>query len=232
MGVCMKRYDIFLFDADGTLYDYDMAEANALKAMFDYCGFDYSENIRIKYREINSQVWESYEKGEISKDLLQTLRFERLFDNIGVRCDANEFNTNYLYELGKGAFLIDGALEVCRYIVSCGKKIYIVTNGILATQKSRIEHSLIRDYISDFFVSELVGFQKPDVRYFEYVFSHIPNVGKDKILIVGDSLSADIQGGSNAGIDSCWFNEFEKENHSDIMPTYQIQSLSQITKFI
>ena len=152
----MKKYDIFLFDADGTLYDYDVAEAKALKTMFAYCGFDYSENTRTIYREINSQVWESYEKGVISKDDLQTLRFERLFDNIGVRYDANEFNKNYLYELGKCAFLIDGALDICKYIVSCEKKIYIVTNGFLATQKSRIEHSLIRDYISDFFVSRIL----------------------------------------------------------------------------
>jgi len=108
----LKKYDIFLFDADGTLYDYDKAEANALKTMFDYCGFDYSESIRTKYREFNSQVWESYEKGEISKEDLQTLRFSRLFNDIGIRYDEKDFNKKYLAELGKGTFLIDGALEI------------------------------------------------------------------------------------------------------------------------
>ena len=228
----MKKYDIFLFDADGTLFDYDMAEAKALKIMFDRCGFYYTETLRQKYREINSQVWESYEKGIISKEELQPLRFMRLFDEIGVRYDAKDFNEKYLYELGKGGFLIDGALEICEYIVSRSKKIYIVTNGILATQTSRIQHSLIKDYISDFFVSEFIGYQKPHVSYFEYVFSHIPQVGKDKILIIGDSLSADIQGGCNAGIDSCWFNEARAENYTDIIPTYEIHKLSDIQKFI
>jgi 2-haloacid dehalogenase len=157
----MKNYDIFLFDADGTLFDYDMAEVNALKIMFDYYEFNYSENVRLKYREINSQVWNDYEKGEITKEELQTLRFMRLFNDIGVYCDVKKFNEKYLLELGKGTFLVDGALEICKKITSRNKKIYIVTNGILATQKARIEHSLIKEYISDFFVSEFIGFQKP-----------------------------------------------------------------------
>ena len=228
----MKKYDIFLFDADGTLYDYDMAEANALKTMFDNCGFNYPENIRTLYREINTQVWKSYEQGEISKEALQTLRFTRLFGNIGVSYDEKDFNQRYLAELGKGAFLIDGALEICQKINSCGKKIFIVTNGILATQESRIKHSLIKDYISDFFVSEFVGFQKPDIRYFDYVFSHIPQIEKDKILIIGDSLTADIAGGSNAGIDSCWFNEKRSVNCTGITPTYEISSLDELQKLI
>lgn len=228
----MKKYDIFLFDADGTLFDYDMAEANALKIMFDNCCFDYTESIRQKYREINSQVWDSFEKGEISKEELQTSRFIRLFDYIGVHYDAKNFNEKYLYELGRGAFLIDGALEICEHIVSNSKKIYIVTNGILATQTSRIKHSLIKDYISDFFVSELIGYQKPHILYFEYIFSHIPKVGKEKVIIIGDSLSADIQGGCNAGIDNCWFNAAKKENNTDIIPTYEIHKLSEIQKFI
>ena len=102
----------------------------------------------------------------------------------------------------------------------------------MATQTSRIKHSRIKDYISDFFVSEFVGFQKPHIAYFEYVFDHIPQIEKDKVLIIGDSLSADIAGGITAGIDSCWFNEHNKENHTDIVPTYEINKLGELQKFI
>jgi YjjG family noncanonical pyrimidine nucleotidase len=228
----MKKYDTFLFDADGTLFDYDMAEDNALKIMFDYCGFEYSQSIRQIYREKNFQVWASYEKGEITKEELQTLRFSRLFNDIGVHYDEKNFNERYLIELGKGSFLIDGALQICKEITSRNKNIFIVTNGILTTQKLRIEHSLIKEYISDFFVSEFVGFQKPHALYFDYVFSHIPQVNKDRILIIGDSLTADIAGGNNAGIDSCWFNKSGETNNTDITPTYEINSLSELNKFI
>ena len=228
----MNKYDVFLFDADGTLYDYDKAEENALKIMFNYCEFDYSESIRLKYREINSQVWASYEKGEITKAELQTLRFSRLFNDIGVDYDVKTFNEKYLNELGKGSFLIDGALEICKKITSVNKKIYIVTNGILTTQKARIEHSQIKEYVSDFFVSEFIGSQKPHRQYFEYVFSHIPQVEKDRVLIIGDSLSADIAGGNNAGIDSCWFNRSGNINKTEIKPTYEISKLNELDKYI
>ena len=227
-----KKYDIFLFDADNTLYDYDKAEAYALKTMFDSCGFDYNECVRAKYQEINSGLWKDYEDGKISKADLQIVRFEKFFDEIDVKHDATDFNVRYLAELGRGAFLIDGALEICKEIVSHGKLIYIVTNGILATHESRIKHSLIEEYISDFFVSEFVGYQKPEIEYFEYVFSHIPIIPIEKILIVGDSLTADIVGGHNAGIDSCWFNEHKKVNNTGTQPTYEIHKLAELSKFV
>ena len=128
--------------------------------------------------------------------------------------------------------MIDGAFEICNKIVSHGKKIYIVSNGILATHEARHEHSPIRQFVSDTFVSEFVGYKKPDKEYFDYVFAHIPNVAKEKILIIGDSLSADIAGGNNAGIDSCWFNEHSKENCTDAVPTYEINRLCELKKFI
>ena len=228
----MKKYDIFLFDADNTLFDYDMAEENALKIMFDKCGFDYSENIRQKYREINSMEWAKYERGEISKENLQVSRFARLFEYIKADYDAAYFNGKYLNELGKGAFLIDGALEICEYIAANNKKIYIVTNGILATQTARITHSSIKDYISGFFVSEFIGYSKPHIKYFEYVFENIKKAERDKVIIIGDSLTADIAGGNNAGIDSCWFNLSGKVNDTDISPVYEINSLVGLREFV
>jgi len=188
----MKKYEIFLFDADNTLYDYDKAEENALKTMFDYCGFSYVADIRARYREINTEVWAAYEKGELSVTEFPLLRFPRLFDEIGEQYDASDFNRKYLAELGKGACLIDSAEDICKAIVSANKQIFIVTNGLLATQESRINHSLIKDYISNYFVSSAVGYQKPDNRFFEHVFSNIPQINKEKTLIIGDSLTADI----------------------------------------
>ena len=228
----MKKYDVFLFDADGTLFDFDKAEANALETMFAFRHFDYSEQLRSKYREFNSQVWSQYEKGEITKEELQTLRFKRLFAYAGITCDEKTFNAQYLYELGKGTFLIPDALDICEAIAAKGKRIYIVTNGILATQQSRIKHSQIKDYISDFFVSEHIGFQKPHPSYFEYVFTSIKGIDKTKTLIIGDSLSADIAGGNTAGLDSCWLNLARQKNNTDIIPTYEIFALSELHDFV
>jgi len=233
----MKKYDIFLFDADGTLFDFDRAEKNALEAALKKCGFSYSPQVLAQYREINTDVWKRYERGEITKEELQPLRFNRLFSATGASggsgadYDGTGVNAEYLYELGKSPFLIDGALKICEEIHSLNKKIYIVTNGILAVQKARIEHSAISKYIEDFFVSEFIGFQKPQKEYFDYVLSHIEAAQKEKILIIGDSLSADIAGGNTAGIDSCWLNSGGAVNDTGIKPLYIVESLYELRKF-
>jgi len=228
----MKKYDIFLFDADSTLFNFDMAEKNAFTVMCENYGIAYTESLLQKYRAISAELWDSFEKGKITSKELQESRFSRLFDYLGVHHDTMEFNRKYLHELGTGAYLIDGALEICEYIASLNKKIFIITNGITVTQTSRIKNSRIKDYVSGLFVSEFVGFQKPHISYFNYVLTHIPQVGKDKLLIVGDSLTADIQGGYNAGIDNCWFNSTGASNHTDIVPTYEVRELIELKKFI
>jgi len=228
----MKKYDVFLFDADDTLYDFAKSEEVAMRTAFTDCGFAYSESVLRAYIEINRKAWDDFGKGAISKSELQTLRFSRLLDSLGLRWDADDLNARYLFELGKGTYLIEGAYDICKAIAGAGKLIYIVTNGILATQQSRIKHSLIKDFVSDFFVSEFVGCQKPQKEYFDYVFAHIPAAGKDKMLIVGDSLASDIAGGNNAGIDTCWFNERGAPNDSGITPTYEIKELAKLLIFI
>jgi len=228
----MKKYDIFLFDADNTLYDYDLAEKNALTTIMAQQGLNYSEEVREKYREINMDAWARFENGEITKAELQSSRFERLFKHMDVSVDGTTFNKLYLEQLGRGSFLIDGAYEICKSIVEHEKKLYIVTNGLLATQEARIKHSKISQYISGAFISEVVGFEKPHVKYFEHVFSNIPSVSNEQVIIIGDNLRADIAGGINAGIDTCWFNLRLEENKTGIAPTYEITKLSELYKFI
>ena len=228
----MKKYDVFLFDADGTLFDFDKAEIEAFKSTFKAFDFEYSDVILGIYKKVNAAAWEAFEKGERSKEEIVIWRFDELFRNLGVECCSKYFNEMYLKELGKGAFLIDGAVEVCREIVACGKQIFIITNGVFSVQESRRKSSLINPYITDTFVSEAVGFQKPDIRYFDHVFANIAPVEKEQILVIGDSLSADIAGGNLAGVDTCWFNPLGIKNTSDIRSTYEVCLLEELQKFI
>jgi len=228
----MKKYDIFLFDADNTLYDFDKASAHALKTLFGEYDIHYTDDIPMRFIDIGIPLWHSYEKGGMSDKELQRLRFVQLFKELDVQHDPIEFNAKYLYELGKCAFLIDGALDICKNIAVRGKQLFIVTNGFLASQESRQRHSPIKEYISGAFISETIGHKKPSQEYFEHVFSHMPQAKKENIIIVGDSLSADIAGGNAAGIDSCWFNIHGIENRTKAAPTYEISKLREFEKFI
>ena len=51
---------------------------------------------------------------------------------------------------------------------------------------------------------------------------------KSSALMLGDSLTSDIAGAANAGVDSCWFNPQGKENATAIRPTYEVRSLCQV----
>ena len=228
----MKEYDVYLFDADGTLFDFDMAEVSAFRSVFQIFAFEYSDGILERYRDISEKLWASFEVGEISLEELQVQRFSRLLDDIGLQCDARDLNEKYLIELGKGTFLNEGAFEICKELASHGKEIYIVTNGNTEVQKSRISNSRINDYVSGYYVSESVGFQKPDVRFFDAVFADMSQTSKERIIIIGDSLSADIVGGINAGIDTCWYNGRKIENLTGIVPTYEIHELCKLLSVI
>ena len=82
------------------------------------------------------------------------------------------------------------------------------------------------------FFSEEVGAAKPHLAYFEYVFEHISNVKKEELLLIGDSISSDMQGGMNAGIDTLWYNPSHEALPSFLQVTYEFDSLHQIQQFL
>lgn len=222
------NYNVILFDADGTLFDYDKAEAHALEKAFKHFNFKYKEESELKnYKIINKEIWIDYENGKIDSKNLRTERFRRLFENFEEKIDFNEFSNIYLSLLAKGIFLIDGAEEVCRYLFE-KYKIVILTNGIKDVQLSRIKNSSLNKYIHDIITSEETGYKKPDVGIFDYTFNRIEHFDKGTTLIIGDSLSSDIQGGINYKIDTCWYNPIDEENKSGLKPNYEIKDLRQL----
>lgn len=141
--------------------------------------------------------------------------------------DGILFENNYRNYLEEGNQLIQGAFEFINQIES-EYDLYIVTNGVSKTQYKRLRNAGLHSMFKDIFVSEDTGYQKPMKEYFDYVFERIPNFAPEEGLIIGDSLSADMKGGYVAGIDTCWFNPEKKSNHSEIVPTYEVQNFEEL----
>lgn len=225
------KYKYILLDADDTLFDFKLAEEKSIKKSLDYFNISYVDNIVDNFREINKELWKKYELGEITKENLQVERFKRLFKNLSVDEDPEKFNNYYLEQLASESVLINGAEEICREL---SKKyiLVIVTNGIKLAQEKRLNKSVIKQYISNIFISSDIGYQKPQKEFFQYVFDKLEVNDKNSVLIVGDSLSSDIKGGNNVGIDTCWFNKYNFINDEDAKVTYEIKNLYELINLL
>lgn len=227
------KYDILLFDADNTILDFDKAEAQALQLAFEQCNLYYDDNVLAVYRRNNMKQWHLFEKGVI-KDKSEVLfsRFVETFKELGLtdNCDrAAELYEKYLHN---GFYVIHNAERVLQQLQKFNCRLYLVSNGVLSIQNSRMKGSGMDKYFIKRFVSEEVGAPKPNKKYFDYCFAHIENFDSTRTLIIGDSLTSDIQGGVNSGIDACWYNPKYIDNTSNIKPTYEIDDLEQLLDIV
>ncbi|MCI0765475.1 YjjG family noncanonical pyrimidine nucleotidase [Bacillus sp. TL12] len=225
------KYKVIFFDVDDTLLDFSMSEKNALHKVFEEFGLPTGEvEYRNSYKEISKVLWRDLEQGTTTLSELGVERFRRLFLEHNLEIDAATFNRVYLTYLGKEVHLVPGAVDLFNRLTGC--RLAIITNGFTDVQKNRIEESPLRNTFEHLIISEEAGFQKPDRGVFEYAFSKLKITDKTEVLIVGDSLTSDIQGGINYGIYTCWFNPNGKENHIGIQPTYEIRELTEIVGIV
>ena len=223
----MKKYSFLLFDADNTLLDFDENERVSLLDTFEHFGLPCTEEVLKLYHEINLMYWEMLSRKEIERDELLIKRFETLFEKVGIKADPVATENRYRTNLGNGCQVMPGAMEVCRQLRK-DYKLYIITNGVAKTQHNRLEKSGLADLMDDIFISDEIGYNKPDREFFEYVEKHIQGFEAKRALVIGDSLFSDIRGGVEYGLDTCYLNIYHKENNSEIQPTYEIQDIVEL----
>ena len=222
------KYEIIIFDADETLFDFKKSESAAFKnAMLEF-GIEYDEGYHLKvYSDINAAIWKELENGLITQKELKIERFKRLSDKLNVRCDEAEFAKSYMKHLSYASFLYDNSMELVESLHK-DYRLTIISNGLRDVQNNRLRKSAIAEYFEDIVISEEIEVSKPDPRIFEFALGNIKYTDKSKVLMVGDSLTSDIQGGINFGIDTCWYNPFKAVNRTMIKPTYEISDLMEL----
>ena len=230
----MKHYRFLLLDADGTLLDFDQDMLHAFQATFETCFArqrPYAPELLDTYERRNNRWWKKLERGECEKSQLFTGRFRDFLAETGLSGDPEQINETYFKNLGQGGALLPGALELVRDL-SEQYELYIVTNGNAATQKTRLERSGLLNYVNSYFVSEDAGAAKPDVRYFDYVFFRIRGFEKDQALFIGVSLTSDMLGAQNAGIDAVWYCPQGGEVPEGLSIPYRADSFEEIRRLL
>lgn len=220
-----------LLDIDDTLLDFKKAEAIAIRKTFSTMGIAVDDALIARYSEINMAQWERLERGELTREQVLVTRFDILFEEMGMNIPSEMAQATYEYLLGIGHYFIDGAEELLEALY--GKyKLYVVSNGTANVQDRRLKSAGIGKYFEKIFISERVGHNKPSKEFFDAALSQIEDFDRDSAVLVGDSLTSDILGGINAGIKTCWFNPHGKQPRPDIIPDYEIKSLSELPKLL
>lgn len=223
----MAKYNCIMMDIDNTLLDFDAAERKALLETLQQFSLPCDEAAVSRYHEINSSLWGELNRGKIRRDKLVVERFDRFVKEIGAAAKAAELNRAYTEHLATHADVIPGAEEALQELAEVATMI-AVSNGTESVERGRLKLSGFEKYFDDIFISEAVGVSKPNPKIFQMAMRKLGIEHSDKVLVVGDSLSADIQGGVNAGLDTCWVNMNGLENESGLTPTYEVKALCEL----
>lgn len=229
----LKLYKWILFDLDNTLMDFHEASRLSLKSLLEQNGKNYTSEIYEFYHQSNLKVWKAFEQNEIDAATLRYLRFELFLSGMSWEFNAVDWGKSYLAGIVKFSKLFAQANEILRYTKK-KYKVALVTNGLREVQRPRLKKCGIYEMFDQIVVSDEIGYSKPDIEFFDYIFKQVGPHKRDEFLIVGDSLSSDMAGGKNAGIDTCWIDNENMMAKLEIKPevNYHITELNELFRII
>lgn len=227
----MAYYHCLLFDLDGTLLDFGAAEDAAIRETLAYYGFEQPQEAVEAYKQINSALWAALERGEVRQEKLVVQRFEKLLAGFGMQGDAVAMNDHYLTRLSERADVYPGAHEVLQELAEVAT-LAVVTNGVDKVQAGRLERSGLAPYFDGVFVSSRVGASKPARKIFDRALSTLGVENREKVLMIGDSLKADIAGAHNAGLAACWCDYTDRGLPEGVKPAHVIHGLEELYRIV
>ena len=221
---------VFL-DLDATLLDFLKAEEIALKKVLAREGIDCTDRTIARYSEINDYHWKLLETGRLTRDEVKFKRFQVFFDELRVKTDVEAARRYYEEQIAIGHYFMPGA-EALLEALHGKYRLFIMSNGTASVQNGRIASANIAHCFEKIFLSEAIGYNKPQKEFFDACFAEIQGFDAEKAIILGDSLTSDILGGINAGIKTCWFNSLKKTGNPAIIPDYEIRELSEFVPLL
>ena len=204
----MRKYTTILWDLDQTILDFARSQDYALRYAFRQFDKEIGKEEVSVYAAINDTYWKRME------------------------IPPKDFGEIYQEALGDVFFFQDEADKIIMQLKERGFKQYIVTNGVNRTQAKKVHLSGLDKMVDGVFVSELMEYPKPQKEYFDACFAQLNGVTRSECLLVGDSLTSDMQGGVNAGIDVCWYNPGKHGNSSGLALDYEICDLHELLQIL
>ena len=219
-------YKAIFMDIDDTVFNFKKCSESALKETFSMMSLEYDENTFDTFSEIDERLWAEQKRNQLTVSEVLDIRFACLRETLGIDYDSHQVKTHFGNSLGE-QFVMEPGVEKVLERLSGKYKIYAASNGVLEMQKNRLQLSGLLKYFTDLFVSDDIGYAKPDENYFKESLERA-DLKKSEVLMVGDSLASDIAGANEAGIDSCWYNPYGLENTTGLEADYEIAHLDEL----
>lgn len=223
----IERYDWLLFDADDTLFHFD--GALGLEALFNRFDAVFTADDFSQFQTLNKPLWDDYAQGLVTADEVQIRRFVPLAERFGV--PPEQLNSDFISAMAELCEPLPGALNLV-HALSDKVQLGIITNGFTELQDRRMRRVGFDRHFDLLVISEQVGVAKPHLDIFEHAFARMNNPARERILMVGDNLHTDVQGGRNAGIDTCWLNHHGKQAPVHLQPTFEVNNLMQLHQLL
>lgn len=222
--------DIF-FDLDHTLWDFEKNSALAFEKVLAMNQIQVDLDVFLKhYVPLNLKYWELYRHEKVSQTELRYGRLKDTFDLINYEISdelIDLISVEYIKYLPESNHLFDGAIAILDYLEP-KYNLHIITNGFHEVQAGKMKNSGIEKYFKTITNSEMAGVKKPNPRIFEFAL-HTANADKQKSIMIGDCIDADVNGALNFGMDAIYFNENNKAVPSGIK---QVTHLIEIKNYL
>lgn len=221
---------VVFIDIDDTLLDFTKCANDAIKSACNKFGVPYTTTLVDTFHPINLDLWHRLEKKEVTKEKLFDTRFQIVFDKLGIKADGIAFETAFRENFHESAILVDGARDLLEYL-RAKYKVYVASNASMHQQTNRMKRAELDGYIDGYFVSEEIGFPKPQKEFFDACFKALPDVKPQDVVMIGDSLSADIKGACEYGLKTIWYNH-RNEPTTDVKCDYIVSRLSEVKNIL
>lgn len=218
-------------DVDDTLLDFDKCAQRSIQKALEDINIPFDDSFFSVFTQVNNSLWEKLEKRRITKDELYSKRWDMIFERFGIKYDGALFEKSFLYHLNNSAVCVPYANELLRYLYP-RYTLCITSNAPHKQQLQRLKNADMLRYIYKVFTSEKIGIEKPDKKFFDACFAELGTVFAGEVMIIGDSLSADICGGAGYGMKTCWFNPRGNALTGSVKPDYIVSSLEEITNIL
>lgn len=227
----MNAIKTVLIDIDDTLLDFAKCSEEAIRISCASSGLTYTQNLCDAFHEINDILWKKIELGSLTSKELHRIRWNMIFGKLGIDADGEAFEADFCKNLSETSSPVDGALDLLKYL-SSKYAVYTASNAAHHQQAQRLQKSGMLGFVKACITSVEVGFQKPTKEFFDACMKKADVPAKEEAVIIGDSLTADIEGGISYGLKTIWFNKYGKAPQKGIKPDFTVTALSDIKNIL